>query len=173
MADIYLGIDASWTALAICAVSSGDGKVLQEAVIRVDAKKHPNNYSRLDAIVTKFAAFLDENDPVLVAIEGYAFGATQGREMAGELGGALRTLLWKSKIPFGVIPPTVLKKIVTEKGNSKKELMILGAFKKWGYTAPNNDACDAFCLAQFALLAGDPKPTKAFAAMMTKCEWVR
>ena len=60
-----------------------------------------------------------------VFIEGYAFatsGTSHVRSMA-ENTGHLKQILWKKKIPFISVPPTVIKKFATGKGNSNKEKM--------------------------------------------------
>ena len=60
-----------------------------------------------------------------VFIEGYAFatsGTSYVRSMA-ENTGHFKQSLWKNKIKFTSIPPTVIKKFATDKGNSNKEGM--------------------------------------------------
>jgi len=52
---------------------------------------------------------------------------------------------------YEVIPPTVLKKFVTGKGNCKKELMLLQIYKKWNIEFDNNNIADAYGLARLAL----------------------
>ena len=60
-----------------------------------------------------------------VFIEGYAYatsGTSHVRSMA-ENTGHFKQTLWKMKIPFISVPPTVIKKFATGKGNSNKEKM--------------------------------------------------
>jgi hypothetical protein len=38
-----------------------------------------------------------------------------------------------------------------KKKGSKKELMLLHCFKKWGQEFENNNLCDAYCLARMAM----------------------
>ena len=40
-----------------------------------------------------------------------------------ENGGVCKFLLWKNNIPYETIPPTVIKKFATGKGNADKEKM--------------------------------------------------
>jgi crossover junction endodeoxyribonuclease RuvC len=87
---------------------------------------------------------------VLVAIEGYAMGSRTRPQMAGELGGHLRLLLWQAGIPYIIVPPTSLKKYVLGKGNAAKELMLKEVFRKWGYDTTSNDRADAYALARIA-----------------------
>ena len=66
-----------------------------------------------------------------VFIEGYAF-ATSGKShvrSVAENSGLLKHKMYKSNQPFLSIPPTVIKKFATDKGNANKELMY-DAFSK-------------------------------------------
>ena len=61
-----------------------------------------------------------------------------------------------------LVPPTVLKKFVTGKGNSKKDEMRLGAYKRWAFEDKSDDVVDAYCLAQMGLYKhGLSLPTNA------------
>lgn len=86
----------------------------------------------------------------LVAIEGYAMGSKTRPQMAGELGGHLRLLLWQAGIPYIIVPPTLVKKFTTGKGTSPKEVMMMEVFKRWGYESPCNNSCDAYALSRIA-----------------------
>jgi len=92
------------------------------------------------------------NSNAIALIEDYAFaGKTVIQE--AELGGNIKRLLWRHKIPYMVIAPTTLKKFVLGQGkgvgSSKKELMLLECYKKWGKSFEDNNICDAFCLKMF------------------------
>jgi crossover junction endodeoxyribonuclease RuvC len=63
----------------------------------------------------------------------------------------VRYMFYKNKINFKMIPPTVLKKFVTGKGNCKKELILLYVFKKWGITIEDNNIADAYSLSKLNL----------------------
>ena len=86
----------------------------------------------------------------LVAIEGYAFGARQGREVLGELGGVIRVALHEAGTPFIVVAPPTLKKLATGKGNAPKEAVLAAAIRKLGYPGSSNDEADALWLAHMA-----------------------
>ena len=73
-----------------------------------------------------------------VFIEGYAFatsGTSHVRSIA-ENTGLLKHKLYKTKVPVKSIPPTVIKKYATGKGNANKELMY-EAFMAELLTPPN------------------------------------
>lgn len=56
-------------------------------------------------------------------IEGYSFGSVGRVFQIAENAGLLKYKIWNKKIPFGVIPPTVIKKFATGKGNANKQKM--------------------------------------------------
>lgn len=168
-----IGVDASWTGLAVCAlererlsvletIQSWDGGKLTVRLAEVLTTKpgdFPSQSARLLYLGEDFVGLvvrmrlnvqLREQGAALVAIEGYAMGAKWGREMAGELCGHLKLLLWQAGIPYIVVPPTCVKKYVLGKGVGAKELMMMTVLKRWGYEAPDNDACDAYALARIA-----------------------
>lgn len=62
--------------------------------------------------------------------------------ITGMVHGAVRTLLhdW---LPYVTVPPALLKKYATGKGNSDKTAMALAAFKRAGIEFADNDQCDA------------------------------
>lgn len=85
-------------------------------------------------------------------IEGYAYCARGSVFDMGELGGILRLLLAENYGWFVNVPPTSLKKFVTEKGNSPKEVMLEKTFRKYGLgsdTLKDNNQVDAYGLARF------------------------
>jgi crossover junction endodeoxyribonuclease RuvC len=69
----------------------------------------------------------------------------------GALHFLLRLFLYKRKVSYKVIAPGTLKKFVTGKGNSKKDLMLLKVFKRWGVESEIDDLADAYGLARMAL----------------------
>jgi hypothetical protein len=59
-----------------------------------------------------------------IAIEGYSFGSRGGRAFdIGEAGGILKHKLYKANYKVEIVPPTVVKKVASGKGNADKILM--------------------------------------------------
>lgn len=170
-----IGVDASWTGLAVTALEDGgsviesDGvggtrhrpvwSVRMSEVLSTKPGDFPSQSARLLRLGEMFRAQVDagrgryamgELGPCIVAIEGYAMGSKTRPQMAGELGGHLRLLLWQAGIPYIIVPPTSLKKYVLGKGNAAKELMLKEVFRKWGYDTESNDRADAYALARIA-----------------------
>lgn len=87
-----------------------------------------------------------------VYIEGPAYqSAGQVILQMGAIHFFTRLYLYKHKVNYKVIAPGTLKKFVTGKGNSKKDIMLLKTFKKWGVEFEDNNICDAYGLARMAL----------------------
>lgn len=67
----------------------------------------------------------------IVAIEGYSYASRQGLICnIAECTSVLKQGLYKSNIQFDIVPPTVVKKLATGKGNSSKVPMYESFFKE-------------------------------------------
>ena len=97
----------------------------------------------------------------LAILEDYSFSSTGRTFQIGENFGLLKFKLRGSIIPFVTVPPTVLKKFATGKGNDNKEKMqeayveetgrdlkqLLGQTdKQWN---PSSDIIDSYYLAEY------------------------
>ncbi len=105
---------------------------------------------RLQDLRDLILAHVDSSDTVF--IEGYSMGAQRGSQgvaqMLGELGGVVRLALYERDIVFVDVPPAVLKKFATGKGNAGKPDMLAAAIR-CGYEGSNdNNAVDAWWLRQ-------------------------
>lgn len=92
----------------------------------------------------------EQKTPKLVAIESMYSTREGGLLDRAEMMGVLKLKLWKIGIPFVMIPPAQVKQFLTGKGNSKKEHMLMHAFKHYKIEFKNTDECDAFVLAKMA-----------------------
>ena len=158
-----IGVDASWTGLAVTALERaaellplGTAKLSWQVrlseVLSTSPADFPSQAARLESLGSQFLDVVNgaRGESCLVAIEGYAMGSKTRPQMAGELGGHLRLLLWQAGIPYIIVPPTTLKAYTSGSGQSKKSMMMMKAFKRWGYEAAGEDECDAYCLARVA-----------------------
>ena len=90
------------------------------------------------------------NNPSMIVYEGYSMGSHSGRNFdIGELGGVLKMFAHTQGFPLLLVPPTVLKKYITGKGNASKEEVVLKLYKKFGFEATQNDKADAIGLFLF------------------------
>lgn len=62
----------------------------------------------------------------------------------GMVHGGVRTMLQEEGIPYGMIPPTSLKKYATGKGTAGKPEMAVAAFKRGGVEFSDDNQCDAW-----------------------------
>lgn len=104
---------------------------------------------------------LPDVDPDLVVIEGLAFMArnTSALVQLSGLNYLTRVLLDELKWPFLIVTPSSLKKFITQKGNSDKNVMMMTIYKDYGHEFFDDNICDAFSLAACGLAVLD-KPLK-------------
>lgn len=175
MSDTFLGVDLSLTSPAVC-VFSGDTFDVQSCKFfyLTDKKKfelhiptsptvsgdmfplYNSDQQRYDNIASWVLNLATVNNATHVFIEDYSFGSTGRVFNIAENCGLLKHKLWSNKIPFTTIPPTVIKKYATGKGNSNKEVLqdhfkqktgldikaLLGMTdKQWN---PSSDIIDSF-----------------------------
>lgn len=149
----YIGIDPSLTGCAV-AVIDDTGKL-------IDSQRFENKLrgvERLIFIRSKVRHILNTygKDIKDIGIEGYARGAMNRREEAGELGGILRVLIYENDLSYIDIAPSQLKKFATGKGNTQKDHVLLAVYKKWGIEFKSNDEADAFVAAQIVRAMMEP-----------------
>jgi len=144
MANSALGFDPSLTSSGYSYRSSGGGVVA--GVIKTDKLR---GVDRLLYIQNTFEDLLYESEPSLVTYEGYSMGSKGRQYDIGELGGVLKMFAFMNDVPILLIPPTVLKKFITGKGNASKEEVVLKLYKRFGYEAPQTDEADAIALMLF------------------------
>ncbi len=154
-----VGVDPSATGTGLVALEIGTGDIV--ANIRITPKSV--GVDRLlfigEEVKQFFMALTRCWNVAHVCVEGYAMGygakgaASQSHKL-GEVGGAIKTAI-RAVAPFPecyptIVAPTALKKFVMGSGNSKKEQIRLGVYKKWGVEFKTNDEVDAYALARMA-----------------------
>ena len=143
----YVGIDPSLTNTGLVCVDA-TGKMIDKTNVRTVAKDEIE--ARLITIGCKVIAFIQTNSPSMIGIEGLAYAKQANKAHAlAALHFYLRVEMYVQGIKYEVIAPTQLKKFVTGKGNSKKEVMLLASFRKWGIEFRDNNICDAYGLAMY------------------------
>lgn len=157
MLQIAVGIDPSLTGTAVCALNCTDNSILHVSTLNVPKGKV--GLARLDWLLKELhrtLTKLQQAQPagvlLEVFIEGYAFMAKGCAIFSlGELGGLYRMLLAKRWGGYYEVPPTVLKKFVSGKGNAKKEIMLEQTFRRYGIGSDvlrDNNQVDAYGLAR-------------------------
>jgi Holliday junction resolvasome RuvABC endonuclease subunit len=151
-----IGIDPSLTHTAgFHAMGHLTAPELRGFSITTKPKDHAHPIARLrhlrDALARELDTCASALAPGYVFVEGYAFGAKCAREALGEWGGLVRLLAFERGWTVIVVPPTVLKLFVCGKGTAPKELMMLEVFKRWKYSATDNNDADAHALMRLGL----------------------
>lgn len=139
---VIAGIDYSLTCPAICVHDTAEGKFnfdntrfyFRSNLQRFD-KYHENRISgenheswkteedRYDDIANWALNILTKSGVDKVWLEGYSYGSTGKVFHIAENTAILKYFMWDSEINFDIVPPTVIKKFATGKGNANKELM--------------------------------------------------
>ena len=140
-----IGIDLSLTSPACCLFSGNEFnfeqckfwyyttnkklEVNRQPTVGILAKEFNSDQERYHNIFEWVYNIVDWNAPDHIFIEDYSFASTGRVFNIAENCGILKYNLWKLGITFTTIPPTVVKKSATGKGNSNKAAMEI-AFKE-------------------------------------------
>lgn len=132
-------------------------------------KEYNNDQERYHNITKWIVDIIYESSPNHVFIEDYSFSSTGRVFNIAENCGVLKQTLWKSGITFTTIPPTVVKKQATGKGNSNKDLMEQSFIQETGFdirkhlqlsksvSNPVSDIVDSFYVCKAGLYYEKPK----------------
>lgn len=149
----FVGLDLSLTGSGFIIID-GNANLITKKVI--SSNSNDSSEYRIQQITHSILKELFEFrvDIKAIYMEGISYGS-QGKGFA-ELSGLFYHTQIKLKEDFPqvdiqTIPPTVLKKYISGKGNVKKELVILNVYKKFGVEFDNSDLADAYSLARMAL----------------------
>lgn len=132
-------------------------------LVRTDGHEHigktvdfpkSRGWERLQLIAREVSRVLENWQPELVVIEGYAYGNTNSLVTLVEIGTMIRHVMYDLHIPWYDCPPTTLKKWCTGRGNAKKPEVGEAVFTRWGFKSPSDDVVDAFALAQLGIEIG-------------------
>jgi len=121
----------------------------------------PITISRYKYISSWAMDVIKSYDVSAVILEDYAYAATGRVFNIGENTGILKYRLLHKDIPFYEVPPTVIKKYATGKGNAKKEMMLSNFITTTGVNIhdvmnyagdnPISDIVDSFFICEYAL----------------------
>lgn len=117
---------------------------------------------RAQSIARAVRGILVEHDVKAVAIEGFAFNNHHTLVTMVEVSTMLKAAMLDLKIPWWEVPPTVLKKWTTGKGNAKKDGMAESVKERWGYVpreSKGDDLVDSYALSRLCvkLLQASPE----------------
>lgn len=150
----FVGIDPSTkTGLVILE----NNKIHTALEITSKEKRDPHRFMDIAKTVMKYIT-----EHYVICIEGFSY-SSKGSAVSVQygIGWILRAELLQAGFSYYEVPPTVVKKFATGKGNTKKEEMVLPIYKRWGFEHNSDNVRDAFVLAQIArALNGQVELTK-------------
>jgi len=153
MENQFIGIDLSLNGTGLIIIDN-EAKIINKKLISSSPKD--NIEDRFLYIISELEFILNIVHLRKINIEGLSYQSTSSNlaQLAG-LHFIIRTELRKKLLNYKdkveIIPPGVLKKFVTGKGNCKKNLILLHVFKKFGETFDDDNLADAYSLARLAL----------------------
>jgi len=141
-----VGLDcATCTGMALVGDGEDRGKTIHVPKAR--------GYPRLQLIANEISETLLIWEPLFVAIEDYAYVRNISAFVTlVEVGTVARMTMKELGIPWVDVPPAVLKRWTTGKGNAKKEQMAVSVKERWQFASHSHDIVDAIALAQMAQL---------------------
>jgi crossover junction endodeoxyribonuclease RuvC len=160
-----MAIDPSLTGTAI--VLLGKEETLRREY-KTKSGDWDSNISGRDArymsIISKVKEKAERYRPKYLFIENYAHNAQgKGVIQLGEFGGVLRHNIHEFFTFFAEVPPTVIKKFATGKGNANKAAVISAIVSRYGVQVKTDNEADAYALAQLgAVVTGYEKAQTRF-----------
>lgn len=147
----FCGLDPSLTGSGVTLIDNEFNVIEQKLICTSKQNRLNDTELRLIYIVKELEFLLKYKENLIVYIEGLSFGSKGlGMLELGALHYLITIFLLQNEILFYEIPPTRLKKFVTGKGQCKKNLMLLGVYKKWGVEYEDDNAADSYSLARMA-----------------------
>ena len=147
-----VAIDPSLTGLAV--VSATSSNTNYQEFSSKPAKTLTSRVARFHTLADSVKSILQTDFPRLCLIEGYAFSAKGSSALSlAEFGGILRSRIVGYADVTIEVPPTLLKKFVTGKGNASKIDVVSALSSKYGIIFKNDNHADAFGLSRLGLAA--------------------
>lgn len=162
---VVVGIDQSLVAFGLAAFSPEDGTAFAWLYEPPEFGVRRLLHIRFFVHSTIQQITLRCGEPKHVAMEGYSYGSSAGREKLGECGAAVKIglvnamgVVNRAAYP-SIVTPQQVKKFATSNGNTKKNQMLLAIYKKWGASFTDDNLADAYALARIAgaLATGETK----------------
>ena len=145
---LFVGIDPSINATGLIVLDS-NANIIEQKLFSVKSEKFEEGLLKYEQEIGFIPKIVNLQS---VYLEGPAYQATgQVILQMGALHFMTRLFLFKNRVNYKIIAPGTLKKFVTGKGNSKKDLMLLKVYKRWGVEFDDHNLCDAYGLARMAL----------------------
>lgn len=146
---VYLGIDPSLTGFAITALGDDD---------RFESWEYKSTHRGVDRLMDislwlsmKIEELSRWGFPVADSAIEDSVVMSHSSVVLGELHGVVKVALFHALHDSGgyplKVPPTVVKKYATGKGNAKKNEVMLSVYKHWGAEFTSDNMADSFVIA--------------------------
>lgn len=147
MGDVYVGLDPSLTGFGVAAV----GDDIDRTWLLRPKKSGVDRLLEIGFLLGDVFSEIGVHNIVDVALED-TVRASYSAVVLGELAGVVKTtchtcLTGQAKYPLKV-PPSMVKKYATSRGNAKKMEVLLSVYKHWGKEFRDDNEADAYVLAQ-------------------------
>lgn len=176
------GIDLSLTSPAMCVYNDGDSEFSIDQCkffyLTDNKKRIVHNSVYEGSLIQPYSSQVERYENISkwilnslfnytitkVFIEDYSYGSTGRVFHIAENTGVLKYLLFKHNYQYETIPPTVIKKIATGKGNANKELMQVAFVQETNHNIkqmlsmtenqwnPSSDIIDSYFVCKYGAL---------------------
>lgn len=144
-----IGIDPSLTGLAVCVLQDDGTPTFHEFKNTTTACTLTARIDRYKSHAESVRTCINEYAPAVVLIEGYSMGSKGSSILTlAEFGIVLRMRLQWDDHTLVEVPPTMLKKFATGKGQCKKAAVVSAISKRYGVDITTDDQADAYALAR-------------------------
>ena len=150
--ELIIGLDISLTSTGMGIYSISEGTLTTESIKTNNKSPYMERYRTILDRIKEIDHFIVSGS--IFFIEGYSFGSFgKSSSMSNiiELSGIIKYDLTIRERTYVDVPPTILKKFITGKGNAKKEDIKLALYKKYQKEFKNSDEADAYALTMFGL----------------------
>ncbi len=143
---LYIGLDPSFTGAGIITLNE-KGDIVTSKLF--ETKSTEEMEDRIVSIWKEIKKYIEKDS--IIYMEGISYNSKgdAGLQLSA-LHYYIRIMLKSENLKYKVIPPTVLKKFITGKGNVKKNVMLLKVYQKFGIEFDNDNLADAYSLARMA-----------------------
>jgi crossover junction endodeoxyribonuclease RuvC len=146
MSARVIGLDLSLASTGMAVADASGAQAWSLRPPRGKDRGHDRLCWILDAVWQRFWEYSTADGLVVVEGPSYSSVGGQQHERAG-LWWMVTHRLWLGGVRYAVVPPAVLKKYATGKGNAGKDEMMLATARRFPDFDGGNDAADALWLA--------------------------
>lgn len=159
---VYVGIDQSLTGTGLC-IFNDQGELLSQDLFGTKPGSSPmdeiNRFVELFANVHNKVVQIAAGRKVCAVMEDFAFAQAHQMAKLGGLGWHFRIMMSRTDWHFAACGTSVLKRMVTGKGNSEKDQVMMHVYKRWTFESSDNNIADAYALGRVAILTyAKPNP---------------